>query len=780
MEKEFASDLEFENQYYGYLVRSEEANASLADIEIPCLPENYAFISAKDIKGCNYISMFGRRIPVFAEGKTEYAGQVFGLLAGTDKTTVKFLAKQIKLKPPENTAKNKFTLEEAEKDLPAFEVIINRKKEKGCTEDFFKEEDEEESGGKDEGKIKLEAEEAAPDSVTEEKENFEENGEGAAEENVSDDYEEDSKEPAAPLEEEKYAAEKNVRTIKGRKIISSVFKAAPRYHYHAEPASVRVKYKKDMLEIFVPTQWAAHVLNSAAEVCAIPAEKIRVINCKEAQSLNGRLWFPSLLAAQAAAASQVLKKNIAVDFSRREDFLYTTKSPAVLIRHKSAVSESGKLEAMEIFILADAGSFNPLIEEVIHHMIITSLGIYEVPVFKVEAAAVKSGAGLTDLLSGWGDAFVTSSLEKHISEIADVLGLDPVQFRLDNLLKADSPNMTGIIKKREFEFENLMKAVCGASAFQRKYAAYRSLNKMRKDRYDGYWRGIGIAAGLQYNGARALVKAGINYTVEMTLSTGSELFIKAEPTTDGQKRVLKQRISKKLNMDESKIFFEDADGMDINMIGPSASSCGVTIIPDLIDKCAAGIQKRMFRDPLPLTEIRTYKVSGKSGWDNESLEGQAFISETPGACVAELEFNPSTYEVKVRNLWFASEPGEFFSKQSLVRSLNRSIINVLSGISAEKMPENYTKPSDYTIISAEDIPDIHIFILDNSEADTRGVGNLASNLVPAAYMSALNQIIGEQTGTINSIPIDAETIFSIFNSEENKKESEEITDESEV
>lgn len=730
MEKEFVSDLEFENQYYGYLVRSEEENADTTNIEMPELPEDYVFISAKDIKGCNYISMFGRKVPVFAEEKIEYAGQVFGLLAGTDKTKVKFLAKQIKLKPGEIKEKKDFNLDEAELNLSSLDVIVRKKKEKNNTANFFPE--------------PVLSEESSEEKIAESKTG------------------------------ELLAGKKENR--KGKKIVSSVLKINSRYHYHAEPASVRVNYTKNGFEVYIPTQWQAHVLSSVAGVLAEPAEKIKVFTCKEAQSLNGRLWFPSLLAAQAAAAAQVLKKSIAIDFSRREDFLYSTKSPSVLIRHKSVISESGKIEAIDIFIAVDAGTFNPLIEEIINHMIITSLGIYDVQAFKVEAAAIRSGSGLTDLLSSWGDSFVTSALEKHISEIADVLGLDPIQFRLNNMLKAESPNMTGIIKKREYEFGNLMKAVCSASAFERKYSAYHLLNKLRKNRYDGYWRGIGIAAGFQYNGARSLVKAGINYTVEMTLTTDSDLLIKAEPTTDGLKRVLKQRISKKLNVEENKIIFVPIEEMDINMIGPSASSCGVTIIPELIDKCIAGIQKKRFHEPLPITEERTYKVTGRSGWDNELLEGQAFISETPGACVIELEFNPSTYEVTVRNIWFASEPGEFFSKQSLVRSLNRSIINVLSGMAAEKIPENYTKPSDYTIISAEDIPDIQVFILNNEEADTRGVGNLASNLVPAAYMSALNQIIGEKTGTINSIPIDAENIFNIFSA----KSAEEKINESKV
>lgn len=545
---------------------------------------------------------------------------------------------------------------------------------------------------------------------------------------------------------------------KSSKVVYSTFSFNQRYHYHAETACVKTNWVDDKLEIHLATQWPYQVLNSVCNVLNLPKEKVNVVSHAEAESLDGRIWFPSLLAAQVSIASFLTKKNITMEFSRQEDFLYTAKSPIVLIQHKTAVSDSGKITAMNVSIIVDAGSFNPFIGQMLKQMVVTAAGIYNLPVYMISAVAIKTEKSLTGLFSGWGDSYVISALEKHINEIVDQLDLCPIQFRLQNNLKVGQKTITGIKKEENFIFENILKAVCNNSDFYRKFHAYRLMNKGRTNRYDGNWRGIGIAVGCQYNGSNILVKSGMNYSAEITMTKDDKVLVKAEPTSEGLKRILKKQIAKELEVEENQIVFLGASTDEMSPTGAATASCGISILPDLIAKCCTGIKNQRFRKPLPIAITKTYKLSRSKEWDNESLIGHPFISETPGACVVELELDPSTYQINVRGIWFACDPGKIYSKKMVHRNIHKTIANAISNISIEEIKENNLLPSNYKIIATGDIPPIRDFILE-SELKTRGLGELAESIVPAAYISALNQIMLNHK-RIDFLPVFTEDVFN--------------------
>lgn len=545
---------------------------------------------------------------------------------------------------------------------------------------------------------------------------------------------------------------------KSSQVVYSTFSFKQRYHYHAETACVKTNWVDDRLEIHLATQWPYQVLTSVCNVLDVPKEKINVVSHAEAESLDGRIWFPALLAAQVSVASFLTKKNIVIEFSRQEDFLYTIKTPIVMIQHKTSVSELGKITAMDVSIIVDAGSFNPFITQMLKQMVVTAAGIYHLPVYMISAVAIKTEKGLTGLFSGWGDSYVSSALEKHISEIVEQLDLCPIQFRLQNNLKVGQKTITGIKKEEDFVFENILKAVCNTSDFYRKFYAYRLMNKGRKNRYDGNWRGIGVSVGCQYNGLHILVKSGMNYSAEITLTKDDKVLVKAEPTSEGLKRILKKQIAKELEVEDNQIIFLGASTDEMIPTGAATASCGISILPDLIEKCCTGIKNQRFRKPLPITVSKTYKLPRSKDWDNETLTGNPFISETPGACVIELELDPSTYQIIVRGIWFACDPGKIYSKKMVHRNIHKTIANAVSNISVEDIRENNLLPSNYKIIATGAIPPIRDFVLD-SELKTRGLGELAESLVPAAYISALNQIMINHK-RIDFLPVFTEDIFN--------------------
>lgn len=683
MYEDFVSDLEFKDMEYAQLIRANEADCKLIDIEVPELPNGFSFFSAKDIVGKNFISILGATTPVFAYDKIEYAGQVVGILVGADKQKLYEVAKNINVKTESNKKfKAQFTFEEETKNYFDYPIIAKENLSNGDIELIFD---------------------------------------------------------------------------TSKNIVYSTFALKQRYHYHAEPLCVKTNWTDNRLEIHIATQWPFHILESVSDVLSIDKSKINIVLHNDGEPLDERIWFPSLIASQIAVASFLTKKNIVLEFSRQEDFLYTTKSPSALIQHKSAVSDDGSITAMEISIILDSGNFTPFINTILKHMVVTAIGMYNLPAYTINAIAIKTNCGLTDLFIGWGDTYVTSALEKHINEIAVQLNLCPVEFRLKNNLHNGEDQISGIKTKVDFDIENLFKATCAASDFYRKYSANKLLNAGRKNRYDGNWRGIGIACGYKYNGSNILIKSGMTYGVELTLTKENKALVKAEPISEDLKKIFRKQIAKELEIEENAVVFLGGSTDLMLNTGADTAACGVSIIPDLITKCCAGIKKQRFRKPLPITICKTHKIVKSKDWDNQALKGSPFISTTPAVCAIELELNRSTYTLKTKGIWFACNAGKIYSKKLAIQNIHKSIATAISNITIEKNCEWISKPSQYKIITAGEIPPIKVFISD-SELKSRAIGEIAESLVVAAYMSALNQIMLNYQ-KIDSIPVFTEDIF---------------------
>jgi len=543
------------------------------------------------------------------------------------------------------------------------------------------------------------------------------------------------------------------------KVVSSFFSFDSRFHYFSEPFTVKVHTKQNIFDIYVPTKWASYVQKSVANAIGESIEKVRVNATCESYSLSPRITLSALLAAQVAIVAQITKKNISLSLSFKESFLFSTRSPQVAIKHKTELEDGGKIKAMSVLCVVDAGAFNLLIDEMCTQLLITSLGLYNVPLYEVKVIALKTPTALTDIFVGFGDYYTLATIEKHISDIIDHFSLDPIAFRLENILKAQDVSITGMVKKDDYKIQTLISKAVSNTTFLRKYGAYRLFNKRNNNFYDEYCRGIGLSIATQYNGLKDLIKKGMSYSVEITLTTNEELFIKAEPSDASLKKLLSTHAIKTLNMEEGKIIFSPSKNIEPSEIGPMLSPCVLAILPILFDKCLQEIQKSRFREPLPITCKKEYKVSsGRGGWDDKKMEGSPFISETSGACVVELFLDKSIYNVKIKNIYIVVETDESFPKDYVLSSIYKATYNAISGILKEKMPSIYKRASEYTISSPHEMPNIEVELVSSGGSQVKGFDLIVYNLVPAAFMSALNQIL--QNKNYANIPISQKDIFN--------------------
>jgi len=556
----------------------------------------------------------------------------------------------------------------------------------------------------------------------------------------------------------------------GKRVFESTCEIGPQDHFYAEPLGAAVKITPHKLEIFTATQWPFHVRSTVSAVLDLDPEEISVTPTAIGESIDGKIWYPSLIAAQAALASVLCKKPVKIAFTRQEDFLFTAKSAPVQIRHRTVIAEDGTIDSMTVRILINAGAYSPLIDEMIDRMTVTATGLYEVRAWRIETYALRTNLPPMGALSGWGEAQSFFALENHFASVISKLGFLPVEWKLLNALGRGRTGITGTEIREDYRLAELFADVCTQSDFPRKYSAYEYLNAKRKDYRDGPLRGIGIVFGFQGNGFIGRTSDSTRYSVEITMETDGRVHIKSGFHSDAMKVVMKQICSRILGIEKNLIQFTGSDTSTMSLTGPETLSSKITILAPLVEKCCATIQKQRFRQPLPITVNRLYKPSKADVWNSQTLKGKPFVSVTPGVCAVELELDPVTYETGIRGIWLACDAGELLNGQAAMTTVKKTIPPALSKMLAEHIviSEGKIVPKDsiqYDVLSPSMIPAATVTFLDSKETP-RGIGSISHNLLPAAYAAALAQITGS---TVTSIPLDITAVYDALEITEAEK-----------
>ena len=699
MIEQFVSDLTFDGQHYAVIVRAPVSSGIISAVHLPPLPEGYAFYGASQIPEQKTVEVFKHSIPLFAADEIEYKEQAVGILTGDNEATLEALRKDI-------------TIE--------LEPIPEDSFEAGRTHTLF-------------------------------------------------DY---------PIVAREARTAGNIDSIfeTASSTVFSSLKIASQYAARSEPFSVVTVFREDGLDVYVPTQWPFHVRTAVAKATGLAEEAVVVHPTQTGETFNELLWYPSLLACQCAVAAVLQRKTVSLNLSAEESRAAAPKTPEMIIEHQSALSDTYSIAAMQISIIVNAGAYCPLIGTILKQMTAAALGPYTVPNYRIEVRASKTADGLIDILEGWGDYYVSNALENHINKIIQDYNLSPAEWRAKNM-----PDNYGAV------FSNLFEVLTGKSDFICKHAAYNVFNRGKTDKRDGRWRGIGLAAGFQYGGCAA----DFTYTAELTLDIHNQLSIKAEPAEDDLKKVIRKLAAKKLDIAESDITFAGLTTADMNESGPATAGNTIGIVLPLIEQCLSDLQEQRFRNPLPISILKSTQAPQQdvsqpntpradipqpsvppldapqpdvpSAENKTGKNSIPFISQTPAACIIELELDTVCYEIQIRKVWFACRPGKIYEKKQILNYLRKNIAAALSrtakeailSLKADDAPSPY---SEYRLILPTEMPPLSVDIPERGNSMS-AFDSCALNILPAAYLAALNQILLRVPARIDTLPIRTERLF---------------------
>jgi len=203
-------------------------------------------------------------------------------------------------------------------------------------------------------------------------------------------------------------------------------------HFSMEPHATVAHYEGDRLTLWAGTQEPFTLREHLADIFRLPQSKIRVIVPYVGGGYGGKLAIKT--EPLAAVLSWKAKRPVRLAHTIEESFRTVTRHPA-RVQIKTGVTRDGKLVARQCLIHMETGAYADAGPRVTQKAGYRCFGPYRIPHMKTDAYTVYTNTVPAGAYRGFGTLQVTWAYESQMDIIADKLGLDPLEFRIKNLLK---------------------------------------------------------------------------------------------------------------------------------------------------------------------------------------------------------------------------------------------------------------------------------------------------------------------------------------------------------
>ncbi len=215
-------------------------------------------------------------------------------------------------------------------------------------------------------------------------------------------------------------------------VFEDVFRFSRVQHYSLEPHICVAFHDGERLTMWSSCQDPFTLRGHLAEIFHLPLNRVRVVVPYVGGGYGGKLYVKA--DPIAAALSVRNRRPVKLAMSANESFKTVTRHPA-RIRIKTGVSRKGALVARELEIYMDTGAYADAGPRVTQKAGYRAVGPYRVANVKIDAHGVYTNTVPAGAFRGFGAVQVAWAYESQMDMIARRLGMDPLDFRLKNLLE---------------------------------------------------------------------------------------------------------------------------------------------------------------------------------------------------------------------------------------------------------------------------------------------------------------------------------------------------------
>ncbi|EJW10886.1 Periplasmic aromatic aldehyde oxidoreductase, molybdenum binding subunit YagR [Rhodovulum sp. PH10] len=256
-------------------------------------------------------------------------------------------------------------------------------------------------------------------------------------------------------------------------------------HVMIEPHATVAVWDGDRLTLWTSNQMIAWSKKAVADILGMPAEKVRVVSPYVGGGFGGKL-FVRADAVLAALGAKAAGRPVRVALTRPLVINNTTHRPATIQRIRIGAERDGRITA-----IAHESTSGNLPDGSPETAVAQTKLLYAGAARMIAMRLARLDLPEGNAMRAPGEAPGMMALEIAIDEMAEALGLDPVEFRIRNDTQVD-PAHPG----RPFSYRDLVGCLrLGAERF-----GWSARDPKPASVRDGRWLiGLGVAAGFRNN-----------------------------------------------------------------------------------------------------------------------------------------------------------------------------------------------------------------------------------------------------------------------------------------
>ena len=508
-----------------------------------------------------------------------------------------------------------------------------------------------------------------------------------------------------------------------------------------------------------------YIHRAVAKALGYEPGRVQIIQDVTGGAFGGKEAFPSILAAQTAVAAHKAGKPVRVVFDRQEDMEFTSKRHPSLCHYKVAVKD-GKVTAMDIDVIYDAGAYTTLSAVVLQRGIICSSGVYNIENLKVHGRAVKTNTVPSGAFRGFGGPQTFFAVEMMMEHVAGRLGIDSLTFKEKHIAREGDSTSTSGMYHFPVPLPDMINEVDKTCDFRRKYKEYS------KPQTGRYRRGIGISlyfhgAGFTGSGERDYIKA-----VAKIHKTPDGIVHVLTANTDmgqGLLTTFTKIVAKELDLPFDRIIIENPDTDLVPDSGPTVASRSLMIVGELLRRASAELRAIWKDGEDQIIEEHFQEPDFLIPFTIENFHGDAYPTYAWAVAAVELEIDTLTGLANVLGTYGSFDVGTPIDMNIVVGQMEGGLMQGVGYASMEQIAADSkgrirnNNLSDYIIPTSMDVTNlvalIHVEKYPQGPYGAKGAGELSVVGVPAAYIEAMEMAIGTR---INHIPFSAEDTMKVL------------------
>ena len=565
-----------------------------------------------------------------------------------------------------------------------------------------------------------------------------------------------------------------------------------------EPHATLAVWEPDnRLTVHSSTQVPFYLHRTIASVCEMPMSQIRVIKPLIGGGFGGKSEIIPLEVAACVLAKKA-RKPVKITYTREEVFLAHRGRPITIVYLKVGLSRAGKITAVQARVIQDGGAYCGYGPVTVLYSGALLGAIYDIANVQYDGFRVLTNKPACGAMRGHGTVNVRFAFESILDQLSHQAGLDPLEVRRRNLLKAPC------ITANSLRVTSYGLPECIEKVFERSGWAEKK-GKLP------YGRGVGMACSHYVSGAaNPIIRSNMPHTtvhIKIDRDAAVTVYTGASEIGQGSDTMQVQIAAEVLGVTADRIKLIAAD-TELTPIDLGSYSSRVTFMAgnaclnaakDMRDQIVAAVAKKLGCAAEDF-EAKNGRISHKSdagksvSFDEavavalefhgalvargtyappETARGGKFkgagVGPSPAysysAQVAEVTVDPETGQVRVDKIVAAHDCGKALNPLTVEGQIEGSVYMGFGQALQEDMiwkDGRLMNPSllEYRIPATKENPEIESIIVESIDpegpfgAKEAGEGSLAATI--PAIANAIFDAVGVR---INSTPITPDKIL---------------------